>query len=41
MTKVNLSLMRFLRITTGLLRLSALFAATLAAEPQPYEKVIT
>src|ERR1700722_8452941 len=38
MTLVNLSFMRNVRIATGVLCLSAIL---LAAEPQPYDKVIT
>ena len=42
MIKVNLSLMPIMRTATGLLCLSALFSlATLTADPQPYDKVIT
>src|ERR1700721_3182889 len=42
MTQVNLSFMRIVRLATGVLGLSAsLSALLLAAEPQPYDKVIT
>ena len=42
MTQVNLSFMRNVRMATGVLCLSASLSALLiAAEPQPYDKVIT